>query len=96
MLTEERNIPRSDAMVEKDAEIQRQRERINQLEEDFDKLMDVKIQLVLEIEKYSQLLEEEESRLGIDTPGRKRKRARFAPDAVGSSLTYAWHQCVIA
>ena len=75
-MEEERAAPRSDAVTEKEEEITSLRSRIVTLEEDFDRLMDVKIQLVLEIEKYRQLIEEEESRVGIHTPGRKRKRAR--------------------
>lgn len=75
-LDRERNITHLDVIAAKDKEIERLRRECQRLERDFDDLMDIKIQLALTIEKYRDLLSEEEHRLGLETPGRKRKRSK--------------------
>lgn len=79
-LDKERNVIHVKAIAEKEKEIEKLRQRYARLETDFDNLMDIKIQMALTIDKYREILTEEERRVGLETPGRKRKRAKVVED----------------
>eukprot|EP00474_Spongospora_subterranea_P008545 CRZ09003.1 hypothetical protein [Spongospora subterranea] len=89
-LDTERNVTHNDAIAAKDKEIEKLRHTCQRLETDFDDLMDVKIQLALTIEKYRELLSEEEHRLGLETPGRKRKRSKRSLPAPQTPALKLW------
>lgn len=63
-------------VAEKIEIIKKMKEAYRRKEDEFDALLDTKIQLASEIEQYRRLLEGEESRLNLDTPVTAKKRRR--------------------